>query len=62
VLAEGSIREQGTHETLMKVDGEYAELFRMQADGYEMADSALTRDRKTSSHPAISAANTGGQA
>jgi ATP-binding cassette subfamily B protein len=34
VLAEGSIREQGTHEQLLSLGGRYAELFELQAAGY----------------------------
>jgi len=34
VLADGEIREQGTHEELLSLSGRYAELFEMQAAGY----------------------------
>jgi ATP-binding cassette subfamily B protein len=34
VLAEGAIREQGTHQELIAIDGRYAELFELQAAGY----------------------------
>ncbi len=34
VLANGEIREQGTHEQLLAVRGHYAELFELQAAGY----------------------------
>ncbi len=34
VLAEGAIREQGTHEELLALRGRYAELFELQAAGY----------------------------
>jgi len=34
VLADGSIREQGTHEQLLSLGGRYAELFELQAVGY----------------------------
>ena len=34
VLAEGRIREQGTHEELVSLGGQYAELFELQAVGY----------------------------
>jgi ATP-binding cassette subfamily B protein len=34
VLADGSIREQGTHEQLLGLGGRYAELFELQAAGY----------------------------
>jgi ABC-type multidrug transport system fused ATPase/permease subunit len=34
-LDRGRIIEQGTHEELMKKDGEYADLFRLQAKGYQ---------------------------
>ncbi|MER7004834.1 ABC transporter ATP-binding protein [Dactylosporangium sp. NPDC000555] len=36
VLDGGEIVEEGTHEVLMDLDGRYAELFRMQADGYQL--------------------------
>lgn len=34
VLADGEIREQGTHRELLAVGGQYAELFELQAAGY----------------------------
>jgi ATP-binding cassette, subfamily B, bacterial len=34
VLAGGRIVERGSHDTLLAADGEYARLFRLQADGY----------------------------
>ncbi|NUT50333.1 MAG: ABC transporter ATP-binding protein, partial [Saccharothrix sp.] len=36
-LAGGRIAEQGSHDELMDADGEYARLFRLQADGYQDA-------------------------
>ncbi|MDX3308261.1 ABC transporter ATP-binding protein [Streptomyces sp. NPDC054884] len=35
VIADGTVREAGTHEQLMTADGAYAELFTTQAQGYE---------------------------
>ena len=35
VIDEGKVREDGTHEELMKLDGEYARLFNLQAKGYK---------------------------
>jgi ATP-binding cassette, subfamily B, bacterial len=35
VLSDGQIIERGTHGELMQIDGEYAHLFRLQADGYQ---------------------------
>lgn len=35
VLADGQIRESGSHDALMDQGGRYAELFRMQADSYQ---------------------------
>lgn len=37
VLADGQIVEQGTHDELMILEGHYAELFEMQAGGYQDA-------------------------
>lgn len=34
MLENGVIREQGTHDTLMKLNGAYAEMFRLQAEKY----------------------------
>lgn len=35
VLADGEITERGSHEELMAADGQYAHLFRLQAEGYQ---------------------------
>ncbi|MBD5784983.1 ABC transporter ATP-binding protein [Cellulosimicrobium terreum] len=35
VLADGTVLESGDHDALMGLDGEYATLFRLQADGYQ---------------------------
>ncbi|NUR61254.1 MAG: ABC transporter ATP-binding protein [Catenulispora sp.] len=35
VLADGEITERGTHEQLMAANGQYAQLFRLQAEGYQ---------------------------
>jgi ATP-binding cassette subfamily B protein len=37
VIAEGVVVEQGSHEELLALDGDYARLFRLQADGYAAA-------------------------
>jgi len=34
VLQQGAITEEGTHEELVSNNGLYAELFRLQAEGY----------------------------
>jgi len=34
VLVDGAVTEQGTHEALMALDGRYARLFNLQAEGY----------------------------
>jgi ATP-binding cassette subfamily B protein len=39
VLQDGAVVEQGTHDALMRADGVYARLFRIQAEGYQ--DEAL---------------------
>ena len=35
VMEKGEIKEQGSHEELLKNDGQYAELFHLQAAGYQ---------------------------
>jgi ABC-type multidrug transport system fused ATPase/permease subunit len=35
VIDEGKVRESGTHEELMSLNGEYARLFNLQAEGYK---------------------------
>ncbi len=35
VLLDGVVSEEGSHEELLAADGEYARLFRLQADGYD---------------------------
>ena len=35
VLENGEVRERGTHDELMELDGHYAELFQLQARGYQ---------------------------
>ncbi len=40
VLDDGVVGEQGTHDELMRAGGRYADLFRLQASGYELTDSA----------------------
>jgi ATP-binding cassette subfamily B protein len=40
VLAGGEVAEQGSHDELVAADGVYAELFRLQADGYREPASA----------------------
>ena len=34
MLENGEIKEQGTHESLMEINGKYAEMFRLQAEKY----------------------------
>jgi len=36
VLTGGTVTEQGTHNALLAVNGAYAEMFRLQADGYQL--------------------------
>lgn len=45
VLHEGRVVEHGDHDTLMALDGTYAELFRLQAAAYLDADTAETSTR-----------------
>ena len=35
VIHNGVVQERGNHETLMAKDGQYAQLFRLQAKGYQ---------------------------
>ena len=47
VLADGAIREQGTHEQLMARGRDYARLFRLQASAYDdMGHTALDDERR----------------
>ena len=41
LLEDGSIRESGTHAELMKKNGRYAEMFRMQAENYAETESEV---------------------
>ncbi|MFC4035033.1 ABC transporter ATP-binding protein [Streptomyces polygonati] len=49
VLEGGAIVEEGSHATLMALGGRYAELFRLQADGYQLPGPA---DRVTAAEQA----------
>ncbi|MFG1923026.1 ABC transporter ATP-binding protein [Cryptosporangium sp. NPDC048952] len=42
VLSDGAVVEQGTHAELLATGGQYADLFRMQADGYRDAEELPT--------------------
>lgn len=42
VLGDGAILEQGTHEELMATEGRYAELFRLQAAGYQGSEQSVS--------------------
>jgi hypothetical protein len=41
VVAHGRIVEQGAHDSLLEAGGEYARLFRLQADGYQAGPNPL---------------------
>jgi hypothetical protein len=47
VLAQGKLQEQGSHAELIQLDGQYAHLFSLQAQGYE-ADRAPPGDQRQS--------------
>ncbi len=47
VLADGQITEQGTHAQLLSADGDYARLFRLQAEGYRDEPDAAGVDAVT---------------
>lgn len=49
VLSEASICEQGTHEELLQLGGQYAEMFRVQASRFKPAPES-TRDQNAPSH------------
>lgn len=51
VLEDGQVCEQGTHEQLIKADGRYARLFRLQAHGYR---ASLTDEPELSTATAAS--------
>jgi ABC-type cobalamin transport system ATPase subunit len=38
MLEQGNIIEQGNHKELMAVDGKYAQMFRMQAEKYNISE------------------------
>ena len=35
VIDDGKIKERGTHKELLKLDGKYAKMFSVQAEGYK---------------------------
>ena len=43
-LVDGRIAEQGSHDELMRRDGHYAELFRLQGRGYQLVDDSWPVD------------------
>ncbi|MET7607959.1 ABC transporter ATP-binding protein [Streptomyces avermitilis] len=44
VLSQGRVAEQGSHTQLLALDGTYAELYRLQAEGYRLDTSAARRE------------------
>jgi ATP-binding cassette subfamily B protein len=38
MLEQGNIIEQGNHKELMALDGKYAQMFRMQAEKYNISE------------------------
>lgn len=45
LLADGRIAEQGTHDTLMAADGQYARMFRLQAERFAAGDTESAEAR-----------------
>ena len=42
MMEDGCIKESGTHKELMKKNGKYAQMFRMQAENYAETESEVT--------------------
>jgi ATP-binding cassette subfamily B protein len=51
LLADGRIAERGTHQQLLDADGAYADLFRLQAAGYQESGPAADRELSVSGWP-----------
>ncbi len=57
VIDDGKIAEQGSHEELMKLNGRYAEAFKLQAEGYQANGKIIMKSGKATQAAAASADN-----
>lgn len=49
-MKDGVVAESGTHETLLKLNGEYTKLYKIQADAFSSGKVGSPTNTSTSTH------------